>query len=105
MVRRVRVSGKAQVHARHLVTGGCDTEKNFIVAAIYHAETGSLEAQEFRQYQVDALRAAEWFLSQKVELVVIESTANYHLLYYDTLRQQGVNITVINPMVVKSLLR
>ena len=73
MVRRVRVSGKAQVHARHLVTGGCDTEKNFIVAAIYHAETGSLEAQEFRQYQVDALRAAEWFLSQKVELVVLKA--------------------------------
>jgi len=105
MVRRIRASGLAQVHARYQVTGGCDTDKNYIVAAIYHADTGSLEAQEFRQHQVDALRAAEWFLSQKVELVVIESTANYHLLYYDTLRQQGVNITVINPMVVKSLLR
>jgi transposase len=101
MVKRVRANGQALVHARHNITGGCDTDKNFIVAAIFHAETGQLEAREFKQHHQDALRAAEWFRSQNVEFVVIESTANYHLLYYDTLRQQGINIAVINPMMVK----
>lgn len=105
MPRRIHGAGKAQVAARYHITGGCDTDKNIIVAAIYTAETGHLEACEFKQHRADALRCAEWFCSHQVELVVIESTANYHLLYYDTLREQGLNISVINPLVVKSLLR
>lgn len=105
MPKRVRASGQALVQARHHITGGCDTDKNVIVAAVFHADTGHLEAQEFKQHREDALRCAEWFRSQQVEFVVIESTANYHLLYYDILRSQGINIAVINPLVVKSLLR
>jgi transposase len=105
MAKRVRANGQAVVQARYDITGGCDSDKNIIVAAIFQAETGHLEAQEFKQHRADALRAAERFRSQHVELVVIESTANYHLLYYDTLREQGINIAVINPVVVKSLLR
>lgn len=105
MSKRVRANGQALVHARYQITGGCDTDKNFIVAAVYKAETGELESREFRQHKIDALRAAEWFHSHQVQLVIIESTANYHLLYYDTLREQGINIAVINPLVVKSLLR
>jgi transposase len=105
MTKRVRANGQALVHARYQITGGCDTDKNFIVAAVYWAETGELESREFRQHKIDALRAAEWFHSHHVQLVIIESTANYHLLYYDTLREQGINIAVINPVVVKSLLR
>jgi transposase len=105
MSKRVRASGQSLVHARYHITGGCDTDKNLIVAAVFHAELGQLEAREFKQHRADALRCAEWFHSQQVEFVVIESTANYHLLYYDTLRNEGINIAVINPMVVKSLLR
>ena len=105
MAKRVHGNGQLSVHARYHITGGCDTDKNFIVAAIYQAETGQLEAREFRQHKADALRAAEWFHANQVELVIIESTANYHLLYYDTLREAGINIAVINPIVVKSLLR
>lgn len=105
MTRRVRANGQAQVHTRFHITGGCDTDKNIIVAAIYQADTGDLEAKEFHQHREDALRAAAWFQTHRVEFVVIESTANYHLLYYDTLREQGINIAVINPIMVKSLLR
>ena len=105
MSKRIHANGKALVQARYHITGGCDTDKNIIVAAVYHADTGNLEAREFHQHRQDALRAAEWFRSQQVEFVVIESTANYHLLYYDTLREQGIHIAVINPLVVKSLLR
>lgn len=105
MAKRIHGNGRASVHARYHITGGCDTDKNLIVAAIFQAETGDLEAKEFRQHKADALRAAEWFRSHQVELVIIESTANYHMLYYDTLREEGINIAVINPIVVKSLLR
>lgn len=105
MARRIHGSGQKSVHARFHITGGCDTDQNIIVAAIYQAETGSLVSREFRQHREDALRCAEWFRSHQVELVIIESTANYHLLYYDTLREAGINIQVINPIVVKSLLR
>ncbi len=80
MSKRIRANGLALVHARYHVTAGCDTDKNFILAAVFHAEDGQLEAREFRQYREDALRAADWFKSHQVELVVIESTANYHLL-------------------------
>lgn len=105
MSRRVRAEGQASVQARYHITGGCDTDKNIIVAAIFEADTGHLESREFQQPKADALLAAEWFRSRQVELVIIESTANYHLLYYDILRAQGINILVINPIVVKSLLR
>jgi transposase len=105
MPRRIRATGKALVKPRYTITGGCDTDKNVIVAAVFHADTGNLEAREFHQHRGDAIQAAEWFRSQGVEFVIIESTANYHLLYYDTLRQMGINIGVINPLVVKSLLR
>lgn len=105
MSRRVRANGQATVHSRYQITGGCDTDKNIIVAAVFQAETGSLEAREFKQHKADALRCAEWFRSLNTEMVIIESTANYHLLYYDTLIAAGINIAVINPIVVKSLLR
>lgn len=105
MPKRVRASGQALVQARYHITGGCDTDKNVIVAAVFQADTGHLEAREFKQHREDAIRCAEWLRSQQVELVVIESTANYHLLYYDILRSEGLNIAVINPLVVKSLLR
>lgn len=40
-----------------------------------------------------------------MELIIIESTANYHMLNYETLREEGINNSVINPIVVKALLR
>jgi len=66
MSKRVRATGKAQISARFHITGGCDTDKNLIVAAIYHADTGHLEAREFHQHRADALLAAEWFRTDDV---------------------------------------
>lgn len=105
MVKRIHGNGRASVHSRYDITGGCDTDNNLIVASIFQAETGSLEARKFRQHKADALRAADWFRSHQVEFVLIESTANYHMLYYDTLRAEGINIAVTNPILVKPLLR
>jgi hypothetical protein len=79
MARRVHAHGKAQVRARFSITGVCDTDENIIVAAVYHTETGALEAREFRQNRDNALRADDWFRSQNVEFIIIESTTNDHL--------------------------
>lgn len=105
MTHRIHANGKSTVSARYHITGGCDTDKNVIVAAIFWADDGQLISREFQQHKADALLAAEWFRSHQVEMVIIESTANYHLLYYDVFRSEGINILVINPIVVKSLLR
>ena len=105
MTRRIHANGETAVSSRYHITGGCDTDKNVIVAAIFWADTGQLISREFQQHKGDALAAAEWFHENQVELVIIESTANYHMLYYDVLRAAGVPILVINPIVVKSLLR
>lgn len=91
--------------ARYNITGGCNTDRNIIVVTIFHAEIGDLEAKEFKQHKADALRVAEWFRSYQVELVIIENTTNCHMLYYDTLREEGINIAVVDPIVVKVLLR
>lgn len=40
-----------------------------------------------------------------MELDIIESIANYHIFYYDTLQEECINISVINPTVVKALFR
>ena len=37
-------------------------------------------------------------------LVILESTAKYHILYYETFREAGLNAQVINPRLIKSLL-
>lgn len=81
-VRYSHSTGTTLVHARYKITGGCDTGKNIIVAASYQVDTRHLQAHEFRQHRSDALRAADWFQQHSVEFVVIESTANYHPLFY-----------------------
>lgn len=58
MTKRIRANGQTQLHARYQTTGGCDMDKNIFVAAIYHANSGHLNAQEFLQHREDALRAA-----------------------------------------------
>ena len=36
--------------------------------------------------------------------MILESTAKYHILYYETFREAGLNAQVINPRLIKSLL-
>jgi len=44
MSRRVRAEGQASVQARYHITGGNDTDKNVIVAAIFEAEISHPES-------------------------------------------------------------
>jgi transposase len=105
MSRRVKASYKGVFSRRYDIAAGCDTDKEIIVVAVLNAITGDVEVREFRQDHVDLVRCIEWFGERKPEIIIIESTSTYHQLYYDGLLAAGQNIHVINPMVVKSLLR
>lgn len=55
MAKCIHSNGITYVQARYYITGGWDTDKNIIVAEIYHAEAGSLEENEFRKHNAAVL--------------------------------------------------
>ena len=105
MAKRVKAAGRQQFNARYDVTCGMDTDKMFVVVGVFDATTGGAQTREFEQTRRGAEAAAAWVSEFGVEIAIIESTANYHLLFYDIFRLQKIPIYVINPIVVKSLLR
>ena len=48
--------------------------------------------------------AANWLRAQAVECAVLESTANFHHLFYHAFRKQELNAHILNPMTIKALL-
>ena len=60
--------------------------------------------ENLSQDEKSARQAAEWLLKRNAEIVILESTAKYHILYYETFREAGLNAQVINPRLIKALL-
>jgi transposase len=104
--KRIHGDGSANVAERHQKTIGLDTDSRFIVAAFYNAnfpkETITTEYAQSQMGMKELIRDCQNF---KPELIIIESTANYHMLAYDSLSKAGLPIVVINPSTVKALLR
>ena len=67
--------------------------------------TGTNEIRQIPQTQAKANSAAKWLKQSKVEFIVLESTANYHLTFYQACRRLGLNVHIINPAHVTALLR
>lgn len=105
MTKRVSGTGSVSVGSRYSITAGCDVDKNFVVVGIYNVEKEEIVTQEFEQTHKGAAEAVHWLLESDVEVAVLESTAQYHMLFYDALRAAGITTHVINPMLIKSLLR
>lgn len=105
MPRRVSGSGTTPVTGRWNVSAGCDVDKNYVVVGVYDVNETEIITREFAQTQVGASAAIEWLIERGVQVVVIESTANYHMLFFDAISKAGLRIHVINPLIVKSLLR
>lgn len=105
MSKRVSGTGSVSVGSRYSITAGCDVDKNFVVVGIYNVEREEIVTQEFEQTHKGAAEAVHWLLESSVEVAVLESTAQYHMLFYDALRMAGITTHVINPMLIKSLLR
>lgn len=104
-MKRVKGSGFKVNETKYKVTAGCDVDKNFVVIAVYNPDETHIFTKEFEQTLSGAVKAAKHLISSKAELVILESTANYHVLFYDVFRENGLNARIINPLLVKALLR
>lgn len=101
-----RISAKgSQTWKRYDRTAGCDVDKNVVVIALYNAETERIIVEEFKQTNTGAQAACDYLLGANVQLAILESTATYHWLFFENFRAHGLNAQVINPLIVKSLLR
>lgn len=86
------------------MSAGCDVDQNYVVIAVCESEQNTVEVREFEQNEKSGIQAVRWLLKVKVEIVILESTAKYHILYYETFREAGLNAQVINPRLIKALL-
>ena len=86
------------------MAAGCDVDLHFVVIAVCASDQLNVEVREFEQDEKSAWQAAHWLLKRNAEIVILESTAKYHILYYEIFREAGLNAQVINPRLIKSLL-
>jgi transposase len=101
-----RVSAEGMAAARRFdVAAGCDVDSNIVVVSIYDTTKSTIHTREFEQSFDGADRALKWILENNVEITILESTANYHMLFYDVFRKANLNVHIINPILVKALLR
>lgn len=102
--QRVRAAALFVDDLTFKITAGCDVDSNCVVVAVFNSHTGTMEVREFSQSQREAMAAASWLRAQAVECAVLESTANFHHLFYHAFRNRALNAHIINPMTIKALL-
>ena len=104
-MRRIHGSGETIVSQRFNKTVGIDTDSKFLVTAYYQADSQIVPTAEYEQ-SLDGVAALVRDVAKfGAEKIVIESTANYHMLAYDSMREANLPVVVINPLRVKALLR
>ena len=99
------MQGEFAVAGRYNCTAGCDVDADYVVISLLDFTTETNEIRQIPQTQSKANAAAKWLKQNRVEFIVLESTANYHLLFYEAFRKLGLNAHIINPAQVKALLR
>lgn len=104
-MRKVRRNSSKQLDKRFLKTTGCDVDKDIVVIANYFVDSEEIQTKEFEQTHRQALKAVEYIKEFGSQFVVMESTANYHLLFHDVFKENGLNVGIINPLSVSSLLK
>lgn len=102
--QRVRAAALFVDEVTYEVTAGCDVDSDCVVVAVFNSQTGAMEVREFSQSQREAMAAANWLRTQAVECAVLESTANFHHLFYHAFRKRELNAHILNPMTIKALL-
>jgi transposase len=80
-------------------------DKEVVVVANFSRGSKEIHTTEYRQNYFTAKKAAQDILKFGSELVILESTANYHMLFHDAFKAAGLNVKIINPLTVKALLR
>lgn len=105
MPRRIHGSGATCVEVRYNRTVGIDTDSKFLVTAFFDSSSPIVPTTEYEQSQSGVVKLVQDVIAFGAERIVIESTANYHMMAYDGLRAANQNAVVINPLRVKALLR
>lgn len=83
-------------------TCGLDVHKDTIFCAIYNGKS-YLETKEFSTLTPDIRKLGEYLKSEKVKRVAMESTATYWLPVWDLLYDMGLELTLVNPYLVKQM--
>ena len=105
MPKRVVASGLVKTALLHRKTVGIDTDRDFLVVGFLDTAKKNVEIAEYPQTDRGHRDLALRCLAFGVEKVVIESTGQYHLAAFDTLREAGLDVICVNPSSVKALLR
>ena len=90
------------VHSR---TVGIDTDRDFLVVAFLDVEPSTLKIREYAQQHNEVANLVRDLKKFEPELIIIESTGQYHILAHDAISQARLPIAVINPLVISALIR
>lgn len=86
-------------------TTGCDVDSEIVVIANYDRYSKTIDTVEFQNNYLGAKKACEYIKSFGTEYILLESTANYHLLFYDVFKMEKLLVRIINPLLVSALLK
>lgn len=86
-------------------TTGCDVDSEIVVIANYDRNSESIDTVEFHNNYIGAKKAVEYIKNFGSELVILESTANYHILFFDVFKQHDIPAKILNPLLVSALLK
>ena len=86
-------------------TTGCDVDSEIVVIANYDRNSESIDTVEFRNNYLGAIQAVKYIKDFGSELVILESTANYHILFYDVFKLHHIPAKILNPLLVSALLK
>jgi len=105
MSRRVSGAGARTQFNKYTKTVGIDVDSRYLVTAFYDHDKGLATTTEFEQSETGIRLLVSECKSHGAEIIVLESTANYHVPAYDALILNNLNAIIINPLRVKALLR
>ncbi len=103
--KRVRATGAISTEPLYQRTVGIDTDRDYLMVGYLDVGSPRVTILEYPQKASGFRDLCARCLAFKAEVVVIESTGQYHVAPYDALRKAGLNVVVVNPMSVKALLR
>ena len=103
--KRVSAVKDTRIPAQHVRTIGIDTDRDFLVVGFLDLCHHELKVREYVQDVPTMVTLVRDALAFEPQLIVIESTGQYHLLAHDALKAAGLNIIVVNPLVIAALIR
>lgn len=84
---------------------GCDVDKDNVVISVLKRNSDYQETFIFGQDKRGVREATDYLIENKVEMIILESTGSYHNYFYDTFISNGLKAIIINPVLIKALIK